>query len=212
MSEPKPQSTRLLTLAGKHAVGGAQYAVVDADLFEELDRWRWKAKHSPDGARCYAVRNVTRNGRQVTLRLSREVLGHPPGAPGDVRFKNGDTLDCRRENLEICTRSVTVRTARPKRQHAPCLQCGELFAWWGCGAGPGFCSDGCRRERQKAHEARQAERGKAARLAARTGYSCGWCGTAFTPKKAGALYCSSLCRHRAKYAKRVALSRHGSFQ
>ncbi len=192
--------TRLLELHGRHATGAHQYAVVDADLFDELDAHHWRAKPSASG-RTYAIRNVRRpDGGTSTLRLHRVVLGIETGEPVDVFFADGDPLNCTRANLRIGPRSATTRNAAPRRRHRKCCHCGALFATWAPHGRPGFCSDACRH----AAAIEAARRRTAAKQAARIPVTCAWCGTDFAPRRSDARYCSKTCRHRAKNARRSA--------
>lgn len=188
--------TRLLKLTGRHATGKHRFAVVDADQFGDLNIFAWKAKPNANGRRVYAVRNVHRAGKLVTLRLHRVVLGVEPGWPGDVRFVNGDPLDCRRANLERCGRSTTTCQARVDRQHGRCIACGERFAFWAPGyARNRFCSDACR----ASHRAALAEAQRQARLLTQP---CGWCGQPFRQRTVRQKFCSDICRHRHKNERR----------
>lgn len=188
--------TRLLELTGKHAIGKHRFAAVDDDQFDELSAFAWKAKPNASGKRVYAVRNVHRAGKLVTLRLHRVVLGIEPGAPGDVRFRNGDPLDCRRANLERCGRTTTTRHAQVRRQHGRCIACGERFAFWAPGyARDRLCSDACR----ASHRVALAEAQRQAKLQTQP---CGWCGQPFRQRTVRQKFCSDICRHRHKNERR----------
>lgn len=75
------------------------YALVDADLADELAIWGWRL-HS----KGYASRGEQRDGRSVDILLHREVLGlahgigHSAGV-GDHLDRN--TLNCTRTNLRV---------------------------------------------------------------------------------------------------------------
>jgi hypothetical protein len=73
--------------------------VDDAD-FEWLDQWRWSDSHG------YAMRVVTENKVRTVTWLHRLIVGLEPDDPREVDHENGDTYDCRRENL----RAVDHRT------------------------------------------------------------------------------------------------------
>lgn len=194
--------TRLIKLSGKYATGKHRFAVVDADCFDELSRYRWKAKPNRSGARVYGVRNVIEDGRLITLRLNRVVLGIAHGSPGDVRFLNGDSLDCRRANLEHCTRSETTSAARVVRQHARCKACGNRFAFWKPRyAREGFCSDVCRAV-QTAKQKLEAK-ARLPRVALITKL-CDQCDQRFTQVKPWQRFCGASCKAKAKYQRRIA--------
>lgn len=201
----KIRSARVLELTGRHAKGKSRFVVVDDDRFDELSRYRWKAKPNRSGARVYAVRNAIEDGRMVTLRLHRVVLGIEPGAPGDVRFLNGDPLDCRRANISHCTRSETTSAARVVRQHARCIACGNRFAFWKPRyAREGFCSDTCRAA-QTAKQNREA-RARMPRAVLIT-KRCDQCHEQFMQVKPWQVYCSAACKQKAKYQRRTRAAR-----
>lgn len=201
-------ATRLIKLHGIHAHGEHEFAVVDADQFDELNRWAWRAKPNAAGTRIYACRTERIGDRNIMHRLHRLVLGIEHGAPGDVHFLDGDPLNCRRENLRFSVRSETVLNTRPRKRFACCIECGSRFAYWARSATESLCSDACRSRRNLRQYTRRLEQRLAVertqRLAARANLACGWCGQTFTPKKAGAKYCSAHCRHTHKNRRNAA--------
>ena len=84
-----------------------QKALVDDDIWLKWCHYSWRLKKS--GAASYVVRSdhiviwdpirKKRRRKTITLRLHREVMGNPEGF--DVHHRNGNTLDNRRENLEL---------------------------------------------------------------------------------------------------------------
>ncbi|MBA7692531.1 hypothetical protein ES703_101098 [subsurface metagenome] len=73
--------------------------IVDADLYNELNRYYWRAVRS--FSRFYAVREIRIKGGYRTIRMHRQVAK----TPGDriCHHKNGNTLDNRRANLANIT-------------------------------------------------------------------------------------------------------------
>ena len=78
------------------------FALVDDSDFEFLNKFKW---HYRDG---YARRNIYLNGKQSTWLIYWSVVGKPPRGL-TVDHINGNTLDNRRENLRVCTRSENQR-------------------------------------------------------------------------------------------------------
>jgi len=77
-------------------------AKVDLADFFTVGQWHWKAKKS--AGTWYAVRTVTENGIEKTIRMHRYLTGCPHNF--EVHHRNGDSLDNRMENLVVCTPRV----------------------------------------------------------------------------------------------------------
>jgi len=114
---------RLIPLRGKYAVGASAFAIVDAEDYPALSQYKWKAKPNADGNNIYAVRNVVRDGRHVTLRMHREVLGLTQADACDVDHRNHMSLDNRRDNLRRATRSENLLNMQIKRMEFRCRYC-----------------------------------------------------------------------------------------
>lgn len=72
-------------------------AFVDEADFVELSRHKWSAKRGR--GTWYAVRRVGR----TQVRMHREIMGLKAGDARQVDHADGDGLNCRRENLRLCT-------------------------------------------------------------------------------------------------------------
>jgi hypothetical protein len=82
---------------------GETVKVDDAD-YDWLSKHKWYAKAS--AYNVYACRSSYNNGRRETICMAREIMQCPKGK--EVDHINGDTLDNRRENLEIVTKSENI--------------------------------------------------------------------------------------------------------
>lgn len=93
---------------------GYETLVDDAD-YEELAKYSWYYKKSPDGKGGYAVRNSEygKDKRRTTLRLHRQLMDTPPGFETD--HANGNKLDNRRSNLRIVTKNQNQWNRRKQR-------------------------------------------------------------------------------------------------
>jgi len=69
--------------------------VDDAD-YDWLAQWRWSDSHG------YAMRVVTKDKVRTVIWLHRLIMGLESDDPREVDHMNGDTYDCRRQNLRIC--------------------------------------------------------------------------------------------------------------
>jgi len=79
--------------------------VSDAD-YEHVKQHRWFLKHNGKGG-YYVARSVRCGNTIRTILLHRFVLQPPDGY--DIHHKNGNKLDCTRENLESIEHSLHGR-------------------------------------------------------------------------------------------------------
>ena len=78
--------------------------MVDDDDYEELNRYKWYALWSSGTRTYYAVRFSSRyNGKRMKISMHRKIMNPPKDM--EVDHVNHDTLDNRKGNLRICTRS-----------------------------------------------------------------------------------------------------------
>ena len=86
-----------------------KFAIVDAENYEQLSKYRWYAVKSR--RTYYAIRSVKRS--RVQIRMHRMLLNAPPGLLVDHINNNG--LDNRRSYLRLCTRAQNALNQRPRR-------------------------------------------------------------------------------------------------
>lgn len=77
-------------------------ALVDDEDYAMLMSHKWRSMKSKNGT-LYAVRNVQVNGKWGSILMHRLVMDAPPGT--EVDHINMNTLDNRKENLRVCSRS-----------------------------------------------------------------------------------------------------------
>jgi hypothetical protein len=98
----------------KIALTQGKFAIVDAEDYEELAKYKWFAVRYELG--CYAVRAVKAKesrGKERTVRMHRAILGVPKGKIVDHINHNG--LDNRRANLRVATRRENSWNKRKQR-------------------------------------------------------------------------------------------------
>ena len=83
-----------------------KFVLVDDGDFVWASQWRWYANKCNHGA-FYACR--CKRTRPYIVYLHREILSATQGQK--VLFRNGNTLDCRRQNLQL----QNLMPKRPKR-------------------------------------------------------------------------------------------------
>ena len=78
-----------------------QFAIVDAEDYEELSKYKWYAQKTRYGG--YVAARNSPSPKRTVIPMHRQITSCPKGF--DVDHKNHDTLDNRRENLRVCTSS-----------------------------------------------------------------------------------------------------------
>lgn len=143
--------SKLIKLNGKHATGHYEFAIVDDDLFDYLSQWRWKATPRMGGGHSYAVRNQSVNGKYATIRMHRVVLGYT--GTGDVDHINHNSVDNRRANLRVVTRSENISNRKPVTKTGTCERCGKAFEYVAPAGHPRrYCSIECRPRKEGSSE------------------------------------------------------------
>ncbi len=88
------------------ALTKGQITVVDAEDYERINAYRWRATWNPGSSHFYAVRCVRTSEGTKTVILAREIMGLCAGEKITVDHINPDeTLDNRKSNLRLATTS-----------------------------------------------------------------------------------------------------------
>lgn len=92
-----------------------KFAIVDDADFEKVRGHKWFLNKL--GCGFYAVRHSPRiKGKRKKILMHRVVTDCPPDL--EVNHINGDELDNRRENLQVCTHAQNMRAFRQKQVKA----------------------------------------------------------------------------------------------
>ena len=75
--------------------------IVDDDIAETISKQSWFIKKGGYGHGSYVARSIREGNKIKTIRLHRWIMNAPKGF--EVHHKNGNSLDNRRENLEVLT-------------------------------------------------------------------------------------------------------------
>jgi len=90
-------------------------AIVD-DVDGHLANWNWYAAFSPSTKTFYAVRKTKlASGRWISTYLTHALVGIPISNALVVDHRDGNTLDCRRENLRLTDRRVNRSNSGRRR-------------------------------------------------------------------------------------------------
>lgn len=86
-------------------------ALVSDEDYEKVSQYKWHASLESRGTKWYACRRETIDGKRVKIRMHRFVMGLPPGKddPRVVDHINHNSLDNRRENLEVITQEENMQ-------------------------------------------------------------------------------------------------------
>ena len=113
-------------LSGKHAFGPNQWTLVDDEHYEELSKYKWKAKPNGGCNNFYAVRNVkNKDGVCSLLRMHRVVLGYEGNL--DVDHINKNSLDNRRDNLRVVSQSINLQNMKIIEKLFQCKKYERIF-------------------------------------------------------------------------------------
>lgn len=86
---------------------------VDDDDAPAVLSHKWSVRQNRRGGKWYAYRLVRVDGRRRTVYLHRVLTGAGPGE--EVDHEDGDSLNNRRGNLRLCTRSQNASNRGPTR-------------------------------------------------------------------------------------------------
>lgn len=104
----KKWMTKKLEITGKRA----GYALVDDDLYEYLNQFKWNMNRDGYVKRGEYSRLPNGKLKRTEVKLHRLVMDTPKGMVTD--HINGDRLDNRRENLRVCTVKQNSWNKRPR--------------------------------------------------------------------------------------------------
>lgn len=90
------------------------FALISLDGYEKIKGHKWTASESAKGERVYAARYKTVNGQRQKIYMHRLITNCPPGM--EVHHINGNTLDNRKANLRIVSKSENIRHERKGRK------------------------------------------------------------------------------------------------
>jgi hypothetical protein len=93
-------------------------AILDDEDFARFSPLHWCYRGERSSDKGYAIRHAKEaKGKYRTVYLHREIIGEVPTGH-EVIFRNGDTLDCRRENLRIATKTEARQHHRRARSNS----------------------------------------------------------------------------------------------
>ena len=92
-----------------------QVALVDDEDYEKLSQWKWYAQYRKGTGCYYAIRSDYSGDSQKSVYMHRYILGLEAGEKKVINHKNHNTLDNRKENIEICSHKENIRFSRKKK-------------------------------------------------------------------------------------------------
>lgn len=111
-SNMQDHTTPAIPLTREIPLSKGKVAIVDDGDYERVCQYKWYAtvSRSGHGEWWYAQRKVSINGSSVTILLHRFLLNDPPKGVF-VDHRNGNGLDCRRENIRLASPRDNARNA-----------------------------------------------------------------------------------------------------
>ncbi len=88
------------------ALTQGKVALVDDADYAELVKYRWHASKSSDVGRFYAARFEKTNGKKHKIYMHRFLTDCPAGS--EVDHRNNNSLDNRRSNFKVCSKSENI--------------------------------------------------------------------------------------------------------
>lgn len=106
-----------------------KFALVDDEDFEWLSQWKWYAIYMSNIRNYYATRKSKRDlktYKQKAIYMHRLIMGLKIGDNKQIDHINHNTLDNRKENLRICSRSQNHMNENP---HINCSSKYKGICW-----------------------------------------------------------------------------------
>jgi hypothetical protein len=94
-----------------------QIALVDDEDFDRIAQYHWCYRGERNSGQGYAIRHDKDGKKYRTVYLHREIVGLVP-PEHEVIFRNGDRLDCRRENLRVVSKQEARQHHRRARSNS----------------------------------------------------------------------------------------------
>ncbi len=89
-----------------------QFAIIDDDMFEYLNQWKWSARKTKYGG-FMAIRTVGKRPKRKMVYMHRQIMNCPENL--DVDHRDHNTLNNHISNLRICTRSQNLQNSKPRK-------------------------------------------------------------------------------------------------
>jgi len=92
--------------------------LIDDEDYERLKGFKYNVyRGDEERGLYYFSRNLYVDGKRTMTRLHRDVMGCIKGDRKTVDHINGNTLDCRKVNLRICTNTENCRNAKTHKNN-----------------------------------------------------------------------------------------------
>lgn len=113
-------------------------AIVDADMYDYLNQWKWHATPKPNSDKVYARRADYSAGKKTSIAMHRQIMNVIDKSIL-VDHINHDGLDNRKDNLRLATNSQNAANRRSNKNSSSkylgvsmfrCTSKGKLYIYW----------------------------------------------------------------------------------
>lgn len=99
-------------------------ALVDADDFERISKYKWFAQYDKKRDRYIAVREIDRHGKRRVVSMAREIMSFPKEMIDHI---NHNPLDNQKHNLRTCSNAENLRNRKGTVKNSSSLYLGVSF-------------------------------------------------------------------------------------
>jgi hypothetical protein len=97
-----------------HSKGQDYTVLIDEEDFHRVSKYNWHISHYQSN-RKYCITNIITDGKRTTLKLHRFLLGLEKGDKRIINHIDGDGLNNKKSNLEICDAMYNSQSINTKR-------------------------------------------------------------------------------------------------
>lgn len=98
-----------------HSKGEDYTVLIDEEDFHKISKYTWHINHSRRNKK-YCATNICIDGKNYTLKLHRFLIGLEKGEERIINHIDGNGLNNKRSNLEICDQKYNCQSINTKKK------------------------------------------------------------------------------------------------